>query len=656
MLRTIHRYRLIFLIILVLSSIALAFSGFAYSWISPYQERHAIAIDDTSISFRDIENERRELDRIFRQQFGPQYFRILSQLNINVPQQAVDRAIQNALLTREATRIGFASGPRAVANQLAAKFGSMPNPREQYSAFLDSIQMTSQEFERRLEESLLRAQLEQLIQNASIPSERELAAAVRLEKTKYSVSYVSLSGDSFLSEVPDPSADAIAAYYEDNASDFEIPARVSYSFVDLEPSKFLDVVELFEDDVEIYYTDHEHEYTTPERRTVRVLEVRAPAPKDASAAKPETVQPKEPAQPEKTKEQIAEELLVKLSSGAMFADLAKQHSAHESASNGGLLESATEQELAAKLGAASAQEVFALPQGKPQVLSAGSAPGAFIALVEEIAPLTITPLSEVRASIEEKIRAREAPAFVAAKAEEWLEEWRKQGIPLKDFILSEQLAPRNLALKDSGGLREASQDPPDYTGLSAKVLEQVDDRRLLLDLGDKIVLAEVSEFKAPEVQTLEQVTPTIIAELRKSAAAARAKEVAQLIVDGLRSGTHKSLEQAAAASGQALLKMTDLTRDQTTAPFNENPLKRAVFSAQEAPLLPTGVLTKDGQHFVVQVDALSPPTETEVLAGIKEEREEEANALSGLVLASMLNHLKANSKIDIRAGVIGQGS
>lgn len=653
MLRTIHRYRLIFLIILVLSSIALAFSGFAYSWISPSQERHAIAIDDTSISFRDIENERRELDRIFRQQFGPQYFRILSQLNINVQQQAVDRAIQNALLTREASKIGFASGPGAVANQLAAEFGSLPDPRQQYSAFLDSIQMTSQEFERRLEQGLLRAQLEQLIQNASIPSERELAGAVRLEKTKYSVSYVTLSGDSFLSEVPDPSADSIAAYYEDNASDFEIPARVSYGFVDLEPSKFLDVVELFEDDIEIYYTDNEHEYTTPERRTVRVIEVRTPSPasKDPPAAAPTGTEP-----PEKTKEQIAEELLAKLGSGGTFADLAKKHSAHESASTGGLLESATEQELAAKVGAASAQEIFSLPQGKPQVLSSGSATGALIALVEEVKPLTVTPLSEVRAAIEERIRAREAPAFVAAKAEEWLEDWRKQGVPLKDFIASEQLAPRNLELKDSGGLRDASQDPEGFGGLSAKVLEQVDDTRLLLDLGNRIVLAEVSEFKAPEVQTLEQVTPTIVSELRKSAAATRAKEVAQLIVDGLRSGTHKSLEQAAAASGQALLKLTDLTRDQATAPFNENPLKRAVFSALQAPLLPSEVLTKDGQHFVVQVDSLTTPSESEVLAAIKEAREEEANALSGVVLASMLNQLKANSKIDISAGVIGQGS
>ncbi len=658
MLRTLHRFRLVFLVILLLSSFALAFSGFAYSWITPNTERQAIMIDDSGVSFRDLENERKELDQIYRQQFGENYFRILEQLKVNLQEQATDRAIQSHLLTREADRIGFAASPQTVANQLASEFGSFPNPREQYSQFLMSIGMSSQEFEERIRQGLIRSQLEQIVRDSSLPSDREVRASIALEKTKYSVDYVMLRPEDHMDEVSAPSDASIQEYYEENASEFELPERVTYAFATLDPAKFLDIVEVFPDDVELYYTDHEQNFTTPERRTVRLIRVneKEAASSKETAAKKTAAKPSENggANEESAKSKPSDTLLKKLEGGADFAATAKSSSTHESAANGGLLGTLNQTELASKLGEPRAREIFALSKGKAAVLQTAETDSSDLILIEEIIPASLKSLEEVRTEIEAELRAREAPAFVAAKGEELLEEWKSADNSLAEFIASESLKGRELSVSTSASLADENASPEGYPGLTLKVLEGADGSRSLIDLGQHTLLVEVLERKTSEIASLDAVKSKIVEILKRRDSTSKARELAQLIVDEMSSGKHTLLSEAAQPSGQKLLTLTDLTREQSNAPFNDGDLERAVFSETKAPSKVSQVHVKDGAYYVVQVTAITPPTTEEVEKELVEQRDEEATAMSGIILASLLNDLKASSRIEFGPGVLGQ--
>jgi peptidyl-prolyl cis-trans isomerase D len=656
MLRTLHRFRIFFLAFLCVASIALAMSGFAYQWMAPQRNSAAaIRIDDSELTYEDVNNERQELDRLYRAQFGFNYHKVLESAGLSIQQQAVDRAVQSAIMDKEARALGFGAGKNSVRAQLEKELAGSPNPADQYRMLLREMNMTAQEFESRLSKDLVRSQLEQAVRDASISSEKETAAAVLQQKTTASVDYLALTPDNFLGEIKDPSEEAIKQHYDDNASDFEIPARVSYSYAVLSPDKFLDIVEVFPDDVEIYYTDHQSEYMLPEKRSVRMIELKenVAAAKKTSAKGDKKAAAKEeaPKAPSDELKKQAEGLVASLKSGGVFADLAKANSKDASAAKGGEIGTFTRAELVTKFGEEAAKAVFALEAGKS---SESLVEGASIRIfsVDTITPEKAKELAEVRPEIETIIRKREAPAFTAAKSAELLDAWKAASKPLSDFVTIGDLASRALVAVPAAGLQDKSIDPTGLVGLTERVLDQVDEKQQLVDLGDKFVLVEVAQSKEPEVQPLDSVKERIVALLKRREAGNQAKAMAQSIVDEMKAGKYKDLKSAAASAGQKLESLASLSRAQPAAPFNQGELRSELFSAQTAMAAPSRVITKDGTYYVFQVTKLETPTVTDIQKEVIEARERESQELARLVLTSLLNERKAQAKIDIEPNLL----
>ena len=659
MLRTLHRFRILFLAFLVVSSVALAMSGFAYQWLAPNRSSAAaIRVDDTELTFNDVSTERRELDRLYRSQFGANYHRVLESVGLNIQQQAVDRSIQSALMDKEAQTLGFGAGKNSVRAQLERELAASPNPQEQYRILLREMDMTAQEFESRLRRDLVRTQLEQAVRASSIASEKETAASVLQEKTLVSVDYLALKAEDFLPETKAPSDAEISRHYDENASDFEIPARVSYSYAVLSSDKFLDIVEVFPDDVEIYYTDHQSDYMLPEQRSVRMIELQDAATKGAAAKKStDKKDAKAPAAdetpetPSEELKKLAESIGASIKGGKAFADLAKADSKDASAAKGGELGSLTKEQLTAKVGAEAATAVFALEAGKvTEAITSEATIRLF--LVDSVTPAKAKELSEVRPEIETIIRKREAPAFTAAKSAELLDAWKASGKSLNDFVTLGDLASRNLDTAPVAGLKDKSWDPPGLTGLTERSLEQVDDRQQVVDLGDKFVLVEVAESKEPEVEPLANVKPKIIDLLKRRDAGNQARAMAQSIVDEMKAGKFKDLQAASASAGQKLESLASISRSQPTAPFNQGELRTELFGIQQALATPSRVITKDGVYYVVQATKLEIPKASELQKEILEAREGENQELARLVLTSLLNERKAQAKIDIEPNLL----
>ena len=275
-------------------------------------------------------------------------------------------------------------------------------------------------------------------------------------------------------------------------------------------------------------------------------------------------------------------------------------------------------------------------------------------MVDSVIPGTPKELSEVRSEIEQIIRKREAPAFVAAKASELFEQWEKSSASLADFVAGDALKDRSLIINSSVPLAEKGMDPAAFTGLTERVLDQSDQRKQLLDLGDKSVLVEVTESREPEVPALNLVRQRIVELLKRREAGTRARTIAQTLVDELSGNKYPSLEAAASASGQKVKTEKNMTRQAPAAPFNEGDLKQALFSTTEANQAPTRVISVSGTHYVFQVSEITPPNEAEIAKELIKAREDQRKAASALVLAALINDRKAAARIDIQPGVLGR--
>jgi peptidyl-prolyl cis-trans isomerase D len=364
------------------------------------QQRAAITVGKTKVSYDDYREERRRIENQYRQMLGPQYDQLSKQLNLNLPQQAFDRVVANELIGAEAERLGMVVGDNEVRRNIVQMLGGNFD-RNQYEALLRQFSMSEAHFVEKLRADLIRSKYQQVLQDAALPVQREALGMAGDLETAFSVHYAEFKPEDFVAKVPAPSDETLAKFYEDNATDYERPANVSYNYVVLSPELFMDKVEVFPEDVEEYYSSHEEKYKTGPQLRVRHIQLNYGEGND----------PKKMADL-KTK---ADELHARLIAGEPFDLLAQQYS-----------DDIKTKFLGGDLGWVSKGT---MPKEFDQVAFAMAAPGIaevasvdygfHLIKVEEIKKEATKPLSEVRAEIETELRKREAPSYASAQASEY---------------------------------------------------------------------------------------------------------------------------------------------------------------------------------------------------------------------------------------------
>ena len=314
MLQTIAKYKRSLLGIVAVGFVAMAMGGFGVDLIGrDRSEQYAIKVNDRSVSFSEFSDERRNLEQRYRQILGKNFDEAAKSLKLNLNQQSIDRIIADTLFQQEAAALGFYVGDDAVASMLQTELFPAGFNAEQYRAFLNQLGMTSQAFEEKLRGSALRGQLEALLTVVSKASKREARGTVELEDTKYNVVFAEFAPESYLKDARSPTDSEIEAYYNENASGYELPPRVSYDYIVLEPKQFVGLVEVSPDDIELYYSDNQERFSNPEE--IRARQIRVSIPEKAENAKKDELRLK------------AQEALEKArTEGQPFDELAKRYS------------------------------------------------------------------------------------------------------------------------------------------------------------------------------------------------------------------------------------------------------------------------------------------------------------------------------------------
>lgn len=631
MLRLMHKYRRSLFGIILVGLCALAMSGFGVDMLNKRHESYAIKIDDHLISYDEFQRERRALEQRYRMMFGKNFQELSRQLNLNLGQQTVDKLINDHLLEREAKRLGLAVGDQEVSSIIQTQLFRGNFDPKAYAGFLSQMGLSSRQFEAQLASEAQRQAFMGILRFASIASESEAKAAYRRDETSFDTNYIEIEPSKFAAQVNEPSPDTLAQYYSENSSNYEFPPRISYDYVTLDPQKFLDLVDVAPEDIELYYADHQGEFTSPEQIKARHIQLNY-----KKGASPEEMA---------NLKEKAQQVLEKAVAGEPFESLALQHSDDiTTKGNGGDLGWIAK----GKMAPAFDEEAFKTKQGGLANLVETDY-GFHIVKVDDYRASSVKPLVEVRSQIEKTLRAQEAPAYTSDKAHSLFEEWSKGAQPLSEFAAS-----NNLVAASTVGLLQKEKDPDDsLRGLTAKVINFPDDKRQIIDVGDKTVLVSIKQYRDQEVPPLEQVKAQVLENYKKREAKRLAQKAAQDLAKLAFDKKDQKLQDLAKSAKLEAKNIADLKRANATShpPFADDALQKAVFGSQ-APRRFEANFSAAGKYYVVEVAAVKSPALEVADAKLQEVRKRESEELAqGLILATN-SALKARATIDVAPGLV----
>ncbi|WKZ57651.1 MAG: SurA N-terminal domain-containing protein [Bdellovibrionota bacterium] len=631
MLQIFHKYRRTFLGVLILAVVVLIMTGFGLDYYARRDSAaYAIKVNETEISFPEVDRARELMENHYRRILGDNYYELIDQFNINIPQQVVDKTINDEILGQFAGNLGLRVGDEELVQAIATQFPQGFDSR-MYASMLSQLRMNSAQFEAHMRKELLTMQLLSLLQHAAIASKREIESMMIQSESKYDLQYVAFDPAQYAAAVPAPADEELRSYFEEHQTRYELPERVAYSYIRLSPKDFLAQVPVSDDDIELFYSENEKRFSDPEQARVRHIEFKIP---DNSS--------------QEQKDQIklkAEQVLQRIRAGESIEALALEFSDDlGSRASGGDLGWVS----AGKMPKPFERAAFSLKDGGlGDLVDAGSA--FHIIQVEEYRPAAPKPLSDVRAIIEQELRAQEAPAFVNEHAYALLEQWEGSKSSLAEFA-----AAQKLSVKSSDGLLTESQDPEStLAGITRKVLQDAASSKQVADIGDETLIVEVAEHRDIELPSLDQVRDTVVADWKKEQTVTRARSEAQGFLEEARGpqGWAGALNarKLTSATVTGVTRVTGLQE-----PLDSEEVSDLVFSIYTPATVGAEVVSSDSKFLVLYVDKIRAPSEEEQNSLRPRYEAQAPQQLGRVMVASLVAQLKAQSQVDIAPSLLSE--
>jgi peptidyl-prolyl cis-trans isomerase D len=635
MIKLIHKYNKSIAIVFLFVAACFAISGVGIDILHDggNVQRSAITVNDKRFSDREFQRAEANTEERYRKMFGDKYAEYRDMFGLNISQQTIDQLIDSTLLNQEASRLGFAGDDDTVRKYILEKiFAQTPYDEGRFRALLQTAGLTFKEFSSEIKNEASRDALVSLLRDAAYVSNKDVQARIIRQETSFNVVAAEIKTSDIAATVPAPSDELLRGYYNSHASSFEVPAKVSYGYIDLSPAAFEKDVPVTQQDVEVYYSEHQPEFTTPEQ--VRVSEITVLYPKSSD--------PKLMADT-KVKAKTAHE---EASTGQPFKDLVGKYSddTPRKATGGdrGWIERGREAPQFEKV-------VFATAPGAiAELIETDS--GFKIVKVEEKKASSLKPIDAVRAEIEGEIRKAEAPSYAAAKAQELLKIARRDGKSLLEVS-----GAFGYPVKESKGLSAEGTDPsPEISGLTAKVLQLPTSDRLALSLvesGDSSVLVQVKEFKDASIAPFDEVRAKVTELVKAQEAQKLAEQKAQAV---LTAGQAAPANLAAEAQklGVQVIGPAQLSRaDSMVAalPDLTPQISSAIFSTKTAPSIVGRYFPTRNGFIVIAVTGITRPEASKAKTDkeLEQYRSEAESEYSQRSLESALLLLKTSATIEV---------
>ena len=256
-------------VIVILISIPFALWGIQ-SYLGVGSEPVVATVNGAEITERELDYRYQNVRTRLREQLGASYRPELFD-DKRMRAQVLDGMVRDRVLLQTSDELGLRASDQEIrtailTNPAFQKDGVFDNAT--YARMLELQGMSPPQYEDSLRQRIVGTQLSRAIVATEILLDSELEENVRLDRQKRRVSYVRVPKSAFASDEP-ISEDDIAAYYESNQSEFQIPERIKVQYLLLESESIAPAEAPSEEQLRQRYEEEMDRFVQAERRQVR---------------------------------------------------------------------------------------------------------------------------------------------------------------------------------------------------------------------------------------------------------------------------------------------------------------------------------------------------------------------------------------------------
>ena len=443
--------------------------------------------------------------------------------------------------------------------------------RMRFEMLLRNNQITEQRFIAEQRRLLLRRQLAGTVLSGTQLPKAAMEAAERYQNEQRAVEYVLLERAQ-AGEIPDPTPEALAKYFEERKVLFRAPEYRKIVVLPLLPGEQAMWTEISDADVQRAYEERRARYLTPERRTLQQIVFDNPQAAQAAADR--------------------------IAKGESFLDIAKERKLGEKEIDLGTLAKA------AMVDQAVANAAFALKDNEVSAPIKGRF-GTVLVRVLKIEPEQVRPLSEVGDELRRDLANERARAEILPLYDK-IEDERSIGRTLSEAAANLKLAARTIEVNREG----ISPSGAPTTGLP-------DAQRLLtsafateagvendpLQVAGGYVWYEVTGITPERERTLDEVREQVETRWRNDQVANVLRAKAAEMLDKLKGGT--PFAEVAAAAGLKIETKAEVKRGNALPPLSIRTIDAIFRTAKDA--YGTAEAAPPGEQVVFRVTDIAMP-------------------------------------------------
>jgi len=541
---------------------------------------------------------------------------------LGIDRQIVQQIFSEMLLDERVRtlRLGIADAEIARRIMLDPSFQG-PNgqfDRQRLVDVLRSAGFTEQRYVAEQRRNMLRQQLLGTITGAPIAPSAMVEAADRFQNEQRTIEFV-LFDRAQAGEIPAPSTDVLAQYFEPRKGQFRAPELRKVVIVSLLPAERARSIEISDEDLKRAYEERKSRLATPERRQIQQI-VFSKA-EDARAAAD------------------------RIAKGETFEAIAKERGLADKDIDLGNVT------RAAMLDRAVADAAFVLKEGEVSAPVQGRF-GTVLVRVTKIEPERVPTFDEAAEQLRTDLANEKAKSEITAIYDK-VEDERSLGKPLAETADKLKLDALTVEIDRFG------RDPKNQPVANLPQQQRLITGAFAADIGTDndplqadggYVWYEVSGITPERDRTLDEVKDQVEARWREDEVANRLRTKAATFLDKVKGGT--ALAEAAAAENLKVETRAEIKRSSTTPPLTERTLDAIFRTAKDA--FGSAQAEQPGEQVVFRVTAIVEPTTDLTSEESKRLRGALNNAMVGDVIAEYTQLLEREIGVTINERALQQ--
>jgi len=587
--------------------------------------KRKISMNEYMLSYRNMLQVYRSL---YKNQFSDEMIE-----KLGLKQKVLEEMMDREVLLQEADRRHIVVTPEEVQKAIFATPMFQENgvfSERLYQRALSYFNLSAADYEREKERELVLKNLQEIITQTAVVSEKEVRDMFLLQNEKVKIAYVTVEPGS-VKEAPAVSEDEIKEYYEKHKEEYKIPEQVKVQYVAFDPGSLENSVDVTPKEIKEIYDTETDRYAVP--RKVKARHILFKIDQKATEEQAERIKKK------------AENVLEEVRKGGDFGKLAKKYSEDTaSAEKGGDLGYFKKGDMVKPF----EEAAFSLKPGEVGPL-VKSQFGFHILQVIDLQDARVKTLDEVKDEIEQEIRKEKAQDLAGQEAKQAFNRLYKNK-RIADYAQEKGF---KTITTDYFSYGQSPEDMPGKEVFSKEAFALAPGEiSPSFAVGQKYFLLKLEDKRQTRIPPVEDVKAEIIRELEKQKKMMLADETAKQLLALLEEG--KEQWESLAKKNNLEIKEAEVRRTGEYIPGigAAKALKNAVFAlTPDKPYAP-GVYQGDKGMLIVRLREKVEPTEAafskekdKIAQGLMQNKQQE-------LFQQFLQQLKAGAEIWVNNKIV----